>query len=73
MKLTRKLQKTNKDQFTLTIPKALVQILDWKDKDVIEFGLERGKITITKAGKRGSAEQSSAGLSSTGKRGEKSE
>jgi bifunctional DNA-binding transcriptional regulator/antitoxin component of YhaV-PrlF toxin-antitoxin module len=53
LKLTRKLQKTNKDQFTLTIPKALVQILDWKDKDVIEFGLERGKITITKAGKKG--------------------
>ena len=54
MKLTRKLQKTNKDQFILTIPKTLVQILKWKDKDKIEFGFERGKITITKAkGKRG--------------------
>lgn len=48
MKLTRKLQKTNKDQFILTIPKSLAQILDWKEKDEIEFGLERGKVTITK-------------------------
>jgi hypothetical protein len=52
VKLTRKLQKTNKDQFILTIPKSLVQILKWKDKEEIEFGFERGKITITK-GKRG--------------------
>ena len=49
MKLTRKLQKTNKDQFILTIPKTLVQVLKWNDKDEIEFGLEKGKITITKA------------------------
>jgi bifunctional DNA-binding transcriptional regulator/antitoxin component of YhaV-PrlF toxin-antitoxin module len=54
MKLTRKLQKTSKDQFILTIPKSLVQILEWKEKDVIEFGFDKGKITITKAkGKRG--------------------
>ncbi len=73
VKLTRKLQKTNKDQFILTIPKSLVQILNWKDKEEIEFGFERGKITITKAkGKRGSDEQSSSGLfSKKRKRGEK--
>ena len=52
MQLTRTLQKTNKDQFTLTIPKNLVQILKWKNKDKIEFGFERGKITITKRGKK---------------------
>jgi len=48
VKLARKLQKTNKDQYTLTIPKTLVQLLKWKDKDEIEFGFEKGKITITK-------------------------
>ena len=54
LKLTRKLQKTNKDQFILTIPKSLAQVLKWKDKDEIEFGFERGKLTITKSkGKRG--------------------
>ncbi|MBN1645379.1 hypothetical protein JW851_05090 [Candidatus Woesearchaeota archaeon] len=49
MRLTRKLQKTSKDQFILTIPKNLVQILNWKNQDEIEFGFEKGKITITKA------------------------
>jgi bifunctional DNA-binding transcriptional regulator/antitoxin component of YhaV-PrlF toxin-antitoxin module len=54
MDLIRKLQKTNKDQYTLTIPKNIVQLLNWKDKDEIEFGMEKGKITITKAkGKKG--------------------
>lgn len=54
MKLNRRLQKTNKDQYILTIPKTLVQLLEWKDKDDIEFGFEHGKITITKIkGKRG--------------------
>jgi antitoxin component of MazEF toxin-antitoxin module len=53
VKLVRKLQKTNKDQFILTIPKTLVQLLKWKNKDEIEFGFEKGKITITKSGKRG--------------------
>lgn len=52
MNLTRKLQKTNKDQYILTIPKSLAQILKWKDKDEIEFGFAQGKITLTK-GKRG--------------------
>ncbi|MBD3362006.1 hypothetical protein GF358_04425 [Candidatus Woesearchaeota archaeon] len=52
MKITRKLQKTSKDQYILTIPKTLVHLLNWKDKDEIEFGFQKGKITITK-GKRG--------------------
>jgi len=51
VKLTRKLQKTSKDQYILTIPKTLVQLLEWKDKETIEFGFEKGKITITKAKK----------------------
>ena len=34
--ITRKLQKTPKDQYILTIPKTLVQILDWNDKDEID-------------------------------------
>lgn len=54
MNLTRKLQKTNKEQYILTIPKNIVQLLNWKDKDAIEFGFERGKLTITKEkGKKG--------------------
>jgi len=48
VKLIRTLQKTNKDQYILTIPKTLVQLLNWENKDKIEFGFERGKITITK-------------------------
>jgi len=57
--LTRKLQKTNKDQFILTIPKTLTQLLNWQNKDEIEFGFEHGKITITK-GKRGKEVKRSA-------------
>lgn len=54
MDLIRKLQKTNKEQYILTIPKNIVQLLNWRDKDEIEFGFERGKLTITKAkGKKG--------------------
>ena len=51
--ITRRLQKTPKDQYTLTIPKTLVQILGWNDKDEIEFGFEKGKLTLkrTKKGK----------------------
>lgn len=47
--LKRRLQKTNKDQYILTIPKALVDILDWKDKDEIKFSLEKGSIKISQA------------------------
>ena len=51
-KLSRRLQKTNKDQYILTIPKHLVDLLEWHDKDKIEFGFEDGKITLRKK-KRG--------------------
>jgi len=46
----RRLQKTNKDQYLLTIPKALVEILQWQDKDEIEFVLEHNKLCIKKKG-----------------------
>jgi len=45
-KLSRRLQKTNKDQYILTIPKQLVDLLGWKEKNRIEFGFEDGKITL---------------------------
>lgn len=48
MKPSRRLQKTNKDQYLLTIPKTLVDVLNWNDKDRIEFSLENGKLTITR-------------------------
>ncbi len=44
--LHRRLQKTNKEQYLLTIPKALVDILSWNDKDEIEFKLEKNEIKI---------------------------
>ncbi|MBI2564682.1 AbrB/MazE/SpoVT family DNA-binding domain-containing protein [Candidatus Woesearchaeota archaeon] len=44
--LKRKLQKTNKDQYILTIPKALVEVLNWKDKEVIEFIFDADKIVL---------------------------
>ena len=47
-KLSRKLQKTNKDQYILTIPKQLVDLLGWKNKDKVEFGFENGKIVLTR-------------------------
>ncbi|MBS3176807.1 hypothetical protein J4457_06255 [Candidatus Woesearchaeota archaeon] len=45
--LARKLQCTPKQQFTLTIPKHLVQILHWQNKDEIQFDFEKNKITLT--------------------------
>jgi bifunctional DNA-binding transcriptional regulator/antitoxin component of YhaV-PrlF toxin-antitoxin module len=48
MALTRRLQRTNKDQYTLTIPKALVDLLAMKEQDELEFSLEEGKITLKK-------------------------
>ncbi len=50
--IVRALQKTPKDQYLLTVPKALVQLLGWKDKQEILFGFEKGKITL-EAGKSG--------------------
>ena len=46
--ITRKLQRTPKDQYILTIPKTLVQILGWNEKDEIEFGFKDGKLTLKK-------------------------
>ncbi|MEK6849654.1 MAG: AbrB/MazE/SpoVT family DNA-binding domain-containing protein [Nanoarchaeota archaeon] len=51
MKPARRLQKTNKDQYLLTIPKTLIDLLNWKDKDDIEFSLDKGSITIKRRGK----------------------
>ena len=50
--ITRKLQRTPKDQYTLTIPKTLVQILGWNDKDEIEFGFEQNKLTLRRVKKK---------------------
>lgn len=51
MKPSRRLQKTNKDQYLLTVPKTLVDVLNWKEKDNIEFSLDKGHIIITRRGK----------------------
>jgi len=50
--ITRNLQRTPKDQYTLTIPKTLVQILGWSDKDEIEFGFENNKLTLKRVKKK---------------------
>ena len=50
--ITRKLQRTPKDQYTLTIPKMLIEILKWSDKDEIEFGFQKGKLTLRKVVKK---------------------
>jgi antitoxin component of MazEF toxin-antitoxin module len=50
--ITRKLQRTPKDQYTVTIPKTLVQILDWDDKDEIEFKFELDKLTLRRVKKK---------------------
>lgn len=50
--ITRKLQRTPKDQYTLTIPKTLVQILGWDDKEEIEFEFEEGKLTLKRVKKK---------------------
>src|SRR3989344_4057871 len=46
--LQRVLQRNNKDQYTLTIPKHVVQILSWNDKDEVAFNFEQGKLFINK-------------------------
>ncbi|MBS3148931.1 hypothetical protein J4219_08700 [Candidatus Woesearchaeota archaeon] len=50
--ITRKLQRTPKDQYILTIPKTLVKVLEWGDKDEIEFGFESGKLTLKRVKKK---------------------
>ncbi len=49
MAITRKLQKTAKDQFTLTIPKTLVELLGLKEQDVIEFQLRGNELVLKKS------------------------
>jgi antitoxin component of MazEF toxin-antitoxin module len=51
-KVARKLQRTPKDQFTLTIPKTLVQVLGWNDKDEIKFSFEEGEVVIWRVKKK---------------------
>ncbi len=46
MVVKRKLQRTSKDQYTLTIPKSIVELLGWKEHEPIEFGLDHDKITL---------------------------
>lgn len=50
--ITRKLQRTPKDQYTLTIPKTLVQILEWADKEEIEFKFEHDKLVLRRVKKK---------------------
>lgn len=50
--LTRKLQRTKKDQYTLTIPKALVELLGLKEQDELEFGLDGDNIVVKKSKKK---------------------
>ena len=50
--ITRKLQRTPKDQYILTIPKTLVQILGWDEGDKIEFGFSDNKLRMKKAKKK---------------------
>ena len=48
----RRLQKTNKNQYILTVPKALVELLKWNDKDEIEFELDNNLVRIKKKGEQ---------------------
>jgi bifunctional DNA-binding transcriptional regulator/antitoxin component of YhaV-PrlF toxin-antitoxin module len=53
MAIKRRLQRTSKDQYTITIPKALVEILGLHEQDVFEFSLEKGAIVLKKAQRGG--------------------
>jgi bifunctional DNA-binding transcriptional regulator/antitoxin component of YhaV-PrlF toxin-antitoxin module len=50
--IKRKLQRTKKDQYTITIPKALVDILGLEAQDVLEFTLKDEQLILKKR-KRG--------------------
>lgn len=52
MALTRKLQRTKKDQYTVTIPKALIHLLGLKEQDELEFSLDGDKVVIRKTKKK---------------------
>lgn len=51
--LTRRLQRTKKDQYTLTIPKALVELLGLKEQDLLAFSLSGDRISLAKVKKGG--------------------
>lgn len=44
----RRLQKTNKDQYTLTIPKTLVEVLGWDAQDQLSFSMQGSTIVLSK-------------------------
>lgn len=50
--LSRKLQRTNKDQYTVTIPKALVDLLSWKEQSEITFNHKRNALALSKQRKK---------------------
>lgn len=51
-RITRKLQRTPKDQYTVTIPKTLIDILGWENKDEVEFKFEGDKLTLKRVKKK---------------------
>jgi bifunctional DNA-binding transcriptional regulator/antitoxin component of YhaV-PrlF toxin-antitoxin module len=48
MAIKRSLQRTSRDQYTLTIPKALVEILGYKEQDEIEFAMVKDTLVLKK-------------------------
>lgn len=50
--LSRKLQKTNKDQYTVTIPKALIELLDWKEQNELTFYHQKNFLALSKQRKK---------------------
>lgn len=48
--MKRRLQRTNKDQYLLTVPKAIVELLQLKEKDEIEFLLHKDGLLLKKRG-----------------------
>ena len=44
----RRLQKTNKDQYTITIPKTLVEVLGWDAQDQLSFSLQGDSLVLSK-------------------------
>lgn len=51
--MKRKLQKTNKNQFILCIPKGLVEIKGWKKEDDIDFSFsDNGLIQLNNSSKK---------------------
>ena len=48
----RNLQRTSKDQYTLTFPKIFVGLLGWRSGDALDFGFNKNRLTVRK-GSRG--------------------